>query len=267
MRIALGIEYDGTRYHGWQAQGPGVDSVQYRVDRAVSGVAAQPVTVVCAGRTDAGVHATGQVVHFDTTAERDMRAWVLGVNSGLPADVVVRWAVRVADDFHARHSALARRYRYVILNEPTRPAIFGSHVSWNFRPLDVARMQAAANHLIGEHDFSSFRAAGCQSKTPIRYLSELQIRRLGNLVVIEVRANAFLHHMVRNIAGVLMDVGTGKQPVDWVTQLLQARNRCLAAATAPPYGLYLVQVEYPGRFAIPREPPGPFFLAGQPDSP
>ncbi len=267
MRIALGIEYDGTRYHGWQAQGPGVDSVQQRVDKAVSGVAAHPVTVVCAGRTDAGVHATGQVVHFDTTAERDMRAWVLGVSSGLPADVVVRWAVPVADNFHARHSAFARRYRYVILNEPVRPAILGSHVSWNFRPLDVARMQEASSHLIGEHDFSSFRAAGCQSKTPMRHLSELQVRRVGNLVVIEVRANAFLHHMVRNIAGALMAVGTGRRPAGWVAQLLQARDRRLAAATAPPYGLYLVQVEYPGHFAIPREPLGPFFLAGQPDSP
>jgi tRNA pseudouridine38-40 synthase len=260
MRIALGIEYDGSPYHGWQAQEPGVDSVQDRVDKAVSFVADHAVRVVCAGRTDAGVHATGQVVHFDTDAVRDPRAWVQGVASRLPADITVRWAVPVADDFHARFSAFARRYRYVILNEPLRPAILATHVSWNFRPLDAARMHEAAQHLIGEHDFSSFRAAGCQSRTPMRFLSELRVSRIGNLVVIEVRANAFLHHMVRNIAGALMEVGTGRQEPAWLAGLLQARDRRLAPATAAPYGLYLVQVEYPEHFGIPRVPAGPFFL-------
>ena len=260
MRIALGIEYDGSRYHGWQAQEPGVDSVQARVDAAVSRVADHDLKVVCAGRTDAGVHATGQVVHFDTTAVRDARAWVQGVTSRLPDDIAVRWAVNVSDDFHARFSAFARRYRYVILNEPVRPAILGAHVSWNFRPLDVERMQAGGRHLLGENDFSAFRAAGCQSHSPMRHLSELNVRRHGNLVVIEVRANAFLHHMVRNIAGVLMDVGSGRQSPEWVAELLAGRDRGKASPTAPPYGLYLVQVEYPEHFGIPRQTPGPFFL-------
>lgn len=260
MRIALGVEYDGSRYHGWQMQDATVDSVQARLDLAVSRVADHPVTVVCAGRTDAGVHATGQVVHFDTPAVRDMRAWTRGVTTHLPADIAVRWAMVVREDFHARFSAFARRYRYVILNEPVRPAILGRHVSWDYRPLDVARMQQAAMHLVGEHDFSSFRAAGCQSRTPMRYLSELDVSRHGSLVVIEVRANAFLHHMVRNITGALTEVGCGRQEPGWAADLLAARDRRLAPATAPPYGLYLVQVEYPEHFGIPRETPGPFFL-------
>lgn len=260
MRIALGIEYDGAAYHGWQAQAPGVASVQDRVDRAVSFVADEPVTVVCAGRTDAGVHATGQVVHFETANERPLRAWTHGVMSRLPDDISVRWAVPVAEDFHARFSAFARRYRYVILNEPARPGILGRHVTWYQRPLDAARMQAGAAHLIGEHDFSSFRAAGCQSRSPMRFLSDLEVRRHGSLVVIEVRANAFLHHMVRNIAGVLMDVGSGRREPDWVASVLAARDRNRATVTAPPYGLYLVQVDYPPHFGIPRVAPGPFFL-------
>ncbi|MFZ5723360.1 MAG: tRNA pseudouridine(38-40) synthase TruA [Pseudomonadota bacterium] len=260
MRIALGIEYDGSRYHGWQMQAREVDCVQQRVDRAVSFVAGHPVTVVCAGRTDAGVHATGQVVHFDTEAVREERAWLMGVNSRLPDDIVVRWVRPVADDFHARYSAFARRYRYVILNEPVRPAILGRHVTWNFRPLDAARMHAAAQALIGEHDFSSFRAAGCQSTTPMRHVSQVAVTRHGALVVVEVRANAFLHHMVRNIAGTLMAVGCGQLAPERVGELLAARDRRLAPATAAPYGLYLVQVDYPPHFGIPTPSPGPFFL-------
>lgn len=262
MRIALGIEYDGSRYHGWQAQQPGVDSVQARVDLAVSFVADEPVKVVCAGRTDAGVHATEQVVHFDTLASRDLRAWVQGVNSRLPGDVCVKWAVGVPDDFHARFSAFARRYRYVILNEPVRPAIMGTHVSWCSRPLDADRMHEAAQHLRGENDFTSFRAAGCQSNSPMRFLSDISVTRNGPLVVVDVRANAFLHHMVRNIVGSLMVVGSDRREPAWIGELLAARNRNLAAATAPPYGLYLVQVDYPGHFGIPRSTPGPFFLPG-----
>lgn len=260
MRIALGIEYDGSGYHGWQAQQPGVDSVQSRVDQAVSSVADHPVKVVCAGRTDAGVHATGQVVHFDTEAERDPRAWVQGVTSRLPDNIAVKWAKPVRDDFHARFSAFARRYRYVILNEPVRPAILGTHVSWQYRPLDAGRMHDAGQQLLGENDFSAFRAAGCQSNTPMRFLSALQVRRQGSLVVIEVRANAFLHHMVRNIAGSLMEVGCGRREPGWIAELLASRDRSLAAPTASPYGLYLVQVDYPGHFGIPMPAPGPFFL-------
>lgn len=260
MRIALGIEYDGSRYHGWQTQEPGVDCVQNRVDAAVSFVAGHPVTVVCAGRTDAGVHATGQVVHFSTDAVREPRAWLMGANSRLPDDIAVRWVAPVADDFHARHSAFARRYRYLILNEPVRPAILGRHVTWQFRPLDASRMHEAAQCLIGEHDFSSFRAAGCQSSTPMRYVSRIDVTRQGSTVVIDVRANAFLHHMVRNIAGTLMEVGCGRMTPEQVRELLAARDRRLAPATAPPYGLYLVQVDYPPHFGIPEQLPGPFFL-------
>lgn len=258
--MALGIEYDGSAYHGWQTQRPGVDCVQNHVEKAISSVADHSIRVICAGRTDAGVHATGQVVHFDTAAARDLRAWVWGVNSHLPDNVVVRWARPVSNDFHARYSAIARRYRYLILNTPVRPAIFGQHMAWNFRPLDAARMQAGTHHLLGEHDFSSFRAVGCQSNTPMRHLSVLNVVRSGDMIMIDVRGNAFLYHMVRNIAGALMEVGCGKREPAWMGELLQARDRRLGAATAVPYGLYLVQVEYPEHFGIPREAPGPCFI-------
>lgn len=260
MRIALGIEYDGSRYHGWQTQQAGVASVQGRVDAAVSSVAGHPVTVVCAGRTDAGVHACGQVVHFDTTADRDPRGWLMGSNSHLPDDIVVRWAQPVADDFHARFSAYARRYRYLILNQPVRPGLLGRQVTWQFRPLDAVRMHESAQCLVGEHDFSSFRAAGCQSNTPMRYVSDVAVSRQGELVVVDIRANAFLHHMVRNITGMLMAVGSGALPPERVREVLALRDRRAAPATAPPYGLYLVQVDYPAHFGIPRATRGPFFL-------
>lgn len=261
MRIALGIEYDGSRYHGWQTQEPGVRSIQSVVEGALAFVADHPVRVVCAGRTDAGVHASRQVIHFDSSALRDARAWVHGANSRLPDDIAVRWAVDMPEDFHARFSAFARRYRYLILNHPVRPALLGRQVTWNYRPLDVARMQEAARHLVGEHDFTSFRAVGCQSKTPVREVTNLDVTRRGDLVVIEVRANAFLHHMVRNIAGVLMAIGAGRQAPAWTREILAARDRRQGGVTAPPYGLYLVDVEYPARFGIPPEPLGPFFLS------
>lgn len=260
MRIALGIEYDGSRYHGWQMQAHGSDSIQARVDAAVSFVAGHAVTTVCAGRTDAGVHATGQVVHFDTRAERDARAWIMGANSRLPDDIAVRWAVPVPDDFSARFSAFARRYRYLILNQPQRPGLLGRNITWHYRPLDAGLMHDAGQCLLGERDFSAFRAAGCQSNTPMRNVLALAVQRQGDLVVLDIRANAFLHHMVRNITGTLLAVGSGELPPERVRELLDARDRRLAPATAPPYGLYLVQVDYPPHFGIPRPEPGPFFL-------
>lgn len=250
MKIALAVEYDGSAFCGWQTQN-GVETVQDALERALSKVAAQPISVVCAGRTDAGVHAIGQVVHFETEVERDMRAWVLGANANLPKQVSVLWAQPVAEDFHARFSAVRRRYRYVIFNRPVRPTFLAWRTAWDFRPLDERRMAEAARHLIGEHDFSSYRALACQAKSPIRTVHSLQVSRDGQLVFIDIEANAFLHHMVRNIAGVLMDIGAGKQPPQWALQVLHARDRTLGGVTAPPSGLYLAHVTYPERFALP----------------
>lgn len=259
-RIALGIEYNGSRYRGWQTQQQGVPTVQWQVERALSRVADHPLTVFCAGRTDAGVHASGQVVHFDTTAQRNMRAWQFGGNSQLPDDISIRWAVPVADDFHARFSAFSRRYRYVIYNHGIRPALLAGQVSWQFRPLSLAPMQAAARYLLGEHDFSSFRGVYCQSKTPVKTVHSLELYQHDRLIVLEIEANAFLMHMVRNIAGTLMTVGMGKREPDWVQDVLAARDRRVAAATASPAGLYLVAIGYPAGFALPQEPPGPAWL-------
>ena len=256
MRIALGIEYDGSGFNGWQAQQPGVRTVQCAVEQALSSVAAHPVKVICAGRTDTGVHATCQVVHFDSDAPRSPRAWTLGCNTLLPPDVSVRWAQPVAETFHARFSATARQYRYVILNQPTRPALLRNRVSWQMRPLDVARMNAAAAHLIGEHDFTAYRALQCQSKSPVRVMRQLTVTRHGDYLNIDLQANAFLHHMVRNIAGVLMTIGYGEREPDWAREVLEGRDRRLGGVTAPPQGLYLAAVEYPAEFAVPRLPEG-----------
>lgn len=251
MRIALGIEYDGSGFNGWQAQQVGVRTVQGAAEQALSSVAAHPVSVVCAGRTDAGVHATGQVVHFDSDALRSPRAWTLGTNTLLPPDVSVRWAQPVAETFHARFSATARQYRYVILNQPTRPALLRNRACWQMRPLDAARMNAAAEHLIGEHDFTAYRAQQCQSKSPVRVLRRLTVIRHGAYLTIDVLANAFLHHMVRNIAGVLMTIGLGEHEPNWAREVLEGRDRKLGGVTAPPQGLYLVAVEYPEEFGLP----------------
>ena len=203
MRIALGIEYDGSDFAGWQLQKGGVRTVQGAVEQALSRVADHPLRVICAGRTDAGVHATAQVVHFDTQVGRSMHSWVYGANANLPKTVSVQWARAVSDDFHARFSAIRRRYRYVILNRELRPAFLASRVAWEYRPLDEALMRQAAQDLEGVHDFSAYRAVACQAKSPVRSLFELTVKRDRDLVILDLEANAFLHHMVRNIAGVL----------------------------------------------------------------
>lgn len=259
MRIALVLEYDGSQYHGWQAQ-TGLHTVQQAVEHALSRVADSPISVVCAGRTDTGVHATNQVIHFDCDKVRSIRAWIHGANSFLPKDVCVKWGKELSEEFHARYSATARRYRYVIYNCAIRPALLRSNVTWQYRQLDHRLMHQAAQVLLGENDFTSFRSVECQSNTPMRNIHKLQVSRMGDLVVIDITANAFLHHMVRNIAGVLIAVGSGKHPVAWVDEVLKAKDRRLGAETAPAYGLYLVQVTYPQEFSILQSGPGPTFL-------
>lgn len=257
MRFALGVEYDGREFSGWESQRGGERTVQDRVEEALSRVADRPVRTVCAGRTDAGVHAWGQVVHFDTDAIRDERAWVYGTNANLPADASVVWARKVAPDFHARFSARSRHYRYVIFNRGVRPAVEQGRVTWEYRPLDEARMRSAACYLLGEHDFSSFRAQSCQARSPVRTVQRIEVTRRGLLVCIDVAANAFLHHMVRNMAGVLMAVGMGKREPHWVEEVLAARDRTRAGITAAPHGLYLTRVVYPPESGLPDLPPTP----------
>lgn len=250
MRIALGIEYDGSHYHGWQKQ-PGLYTVQSCLEQALAKIANEPVSITCAGRTDTGVHAAGQIIHFVTTAKRPMRSWIFGVNSHLPRDISVHWAKLVDEEFHARFSALTRRYCYIIYNHSIRPAVLRSHVAWHYKALDQERMHDAAQYLVGEHDFSSFRAMECQSHSPIRRIDKFVVTRQGQYVILDVTANAFLHHMVRNMAGGLIAIGTGKQPVEWIQDVLSAKNRSLGAETAPPYGLYLIEVTYPEKYQIP----------------
>ncbi len=253
MRIALQIEYDGSRYAGWQYQSHS-PSIQALVETALGHVAAQPVRVIASGRTDAGVHALGQVVHFDTSVERPERAWVQGTNTYLPEDVRVLWARQVAPGFHARNQALARWYRYRILNRPVASALLRGRVTWWSYPLDVEQMQAAAAWLVGEHDFSSFRGAYCQSKSPFRRVYLLDVTRVGEEVWVDIIANAFLHNMVRNIAGVLIAIGSGRQLPAWAGEVLAARDRRAGGVTAPPDGLYLAGVCYPQRFGVPQQP-------------
>ena len=256
MRVAVGVEYDGSGFHGWEVQ-EGARTVQANVEQALSRVASHPVRLACAGRTDAGVHAAAQVAHFDTRASRPMRGWVLGGNANLPRDISILWALPVAEEFHARFSATGRHYRYLILNRPTRPALAAQRACWECRPLNVARMREAAGHLVGAHDFSSFRAAACQAKSPVRSITRLDVSRHGDFVVIEISANAFLHHMVRNIAGVLIAIGTGKCGPGWTMEVLEARDRTVGGVTAPPQGLTLIGIDYPARFGIPNPGPNP----------
>ena len=249
MRVALGIEYDGTSYNGWQRQKTGL-GVQQRVEEALSVVANHPVEVICAGRTDTGVHASGQVVHFDTSSERSERGWLLGANSNLPEDVNVSWVKPVTDDFHARFSATARSYRYVVLNQLQRSALHRNRAWWVYEPLDAAKMHEAAQRLVGEHDFSAFRAAGCQASTATRVIRHIAVSRSGDWLTLDVTANAFLQHMVRNITGTLATVGLGEQGVDWVTEVLESRDRKAGGIAAPAHGLTLVDVEYPETFGV-----------------
>jgi tRNA pseudouridine38-40 synthase len=256
QRFAAGVEYDGSDFFGWQVQSH-ARSIQSTLNAAISTVANEVLTTAAAGRTDTGVHACGQVVHFDSVASRSEYAWLRGVNSNLPADIAIQWVRAVPGDFHARYSALARTYRYVILNRPVRSAL-DRHRAWQLRvPVDVASMQMAARHLIGEHDFSSFRAAGCQSKSPVRRIETLAVVRHDDYVVIEVRANGFLYHMVRNIVGSLVRVGTGEAEEGWISELLALRDRRNAAPTAPSAGLFLAAVHYPDALALPLPPSRP----------
>ncbi|MDH3533608.1 MAG: tRNA pseudouridine(38-40) synthase TruA [Gammaproteobacteria bacterium] len=253
MRIALGIEYDGTAYNGWQRQQTGV-GVQARVEESLGKVAAEPVEITCAGRTDTGVHARGQVVHFDTGSERTPRGWLLGANSSLPEDISVTWVMPVGDEFHARFSALSRTYRYLILNRLERSALYRYRAWWVHQPLDAARMQRAAQSLLGKHDFSAFRAAGCQASTAVREISAISVRRQDDWIELEVTANAFLQHMVRNITGTLTAVGAGEEPESWVAAVLESRDRKQGGIAAPPHGLTLMNVEYPAEFGLPANP-------------
>jgi tRNA pseudouridine38-40 synthase len=250
MRLALGLEYDGSAFTGWQTQ-PGGTGVQDALERALEHFAVQRIATICAGRTDAGVHATYQVVHFDTEIDRPLQSWVGGVNRWLPRAAAVRWAVRVPDDFHARFGASARRYDYWLLNDAVRSPLAERRVGWVYRPLDDEAMRAGARHLIGTHDFSSFRAAECQAASPVRELRELRIERFGRLIRIRAVANAFLHHMVRNMVGTLVYVGLGRQPPDWVREVVQARDRDAAAPTFAAAGLYLTYVQYDPALALP----------------
>jgi tRNA pseudouridine38-40 synthase len=252
-RIVLGIEYDGSAYAGWQWQ-TGKRTLQSELQHALSQIAAQPITVICAGRTDAGVHALEQVVHFDCEVERDLKAWLMGGNSQLPEDIRIIWAKPAIADFHARYSAIARFYRYVILNRPMKSALLRTQATWCYQTLDAEKMHLAAQALIGEHDFSSFRAQGCQSKSPNRLMYFVEVYRQDERVIIDICANAFLHHMVRNIAGVLMEIGMGRKPVSWVTELLAIKDRSQAAITAPPHGLHLGGVFYPDQYQIVKHP-------------
>ena len=250
MRIALGIEYDGTGFFGWQRQTEG-RTVQACVEMALSKVADHAIAVVCAGRTDSGVHATGQVVHFDTAAERPMDGWRRGANAHLPEDILVQWAHPVDESFHARFGATRRHYRYIIHNHRVNSPLLRNRVCPVYTDLDVAGMQAAASHLRGEHDFTSFRAVACQAHSPVRTISHLEVCRSGDFIYIDVMANAFLHHMVRCIAGVLIAVGRGEQSPGWVAGVLAAKDRRLSGMNGPPGGLYLVAVRYPAEFGLP----------------
>ncbi len=253
MRIAIGIAYRGAELEGWQSQ-PSGNTVQDRLERALSEIAGERISVTGAGRTDAGVHAVAQVAHFDTTVARPESAWVRGVNSILPEAIAVQWAMSVAEDFHARYSAVSRSYRYVLYNQPVRPALLAGLVGWSHLLLDLDSIRQAALCLLGEHDFSSFRSAECQAKSPVRFMERAQVSASGPYLFFDFTANAFLHHMVRNIVGSLVYVGKGEHPPQWVAELIVARDRRLAAPTFAAAGLYLSTVHYDSHWGLPAFP-------------
>ncbi len=252
QRLALGIEYQGTHFHGWQKQYHDPLTLQSALEAALSEVAQAPIEVVCAGRTDAGVHATYQVVHFESGAVRPLKAWMLGGNRYLVDAMSIKWVRSVSSEFHARFSAVYRRYQYLLYLDVSRPALFSDCLTHYRLPLDVDAMQVAANRLLGEHDFSSFRAKDCQARSAFRYLQHLELQQCGPYLRIDVQANAFLKHMVRNLVGTLLAIGNGSKPINWIVDVLQARNRDVAGVTAPPNGLFLVDVGYPAEFNLPR---------------
>lgn len=260
MKLALGLAYDGTGSPGWQTQATG-DALQDLLEVSLGALAGHPVATVCAGRTDAGVHALSQVVHFDTTAARPLNAWVRGVNARLPARIAVQWAREVPAEFHARFSARTRSYRYLLRCAAVQHPLWRDRAGWVFRPLDVEAMREAAAALVGTHDFSSFRSSQCQAKTPVRTMHRLEVASRGEFIELTLIANAFLHHMVRNIVGTLVYVGTGRQPADWVAELLAARRRALGAPTFSPSGLYLAGVDYDPVFGLPTDVPDPLGAA------
>ncbi len=254
MRIALGLSYSGTAYEGWQSQLSG-NTVQDRLEKALGKFAAQPLRTLCAGRTDAGVHALMQVVHFDTPLQRELPSWVRGTNAFLPRDIAVQWAREVPAEFHCRGSAISRRYAYVLLESPVRPSVEAGRVGWVYRPMDAAAIRAAITHLLGEHDFSSFRAAQCQAKSPVKTISRIEISQRAGYWRFEFEANAFLHHMIRNIMGCLVAVGQGQHPPDWIAEVLAARRRDVAAPTFSPDGLYFLGPRYEARYGLPERTP------------
>jgi tRNA pseudouridine38-40 synthase len=250
MRIALGLEYDGAPFHGWQTQ-PGGDGAQDALETALGRIADAPIGCVAAGRTDAGVHATAQVVHFDTTATRPLTAWVRGVNAHLPRAMAVLWAAPVAADFHARFGATARHYTYLLVNTPVRPALLAGKVGWQHRPLDAGAMAAAIGCLVGTHDFSSFRAAECQARSAVKTLTVASLAVSGDTLRFDFSGNAFLHHMIRNLVGALVEIGAGRRPPEWLAQLLAARDRTQGAPTLMPDGLYLTGADYDAAWGLP----------------
>lgn len=265
-KLAVGIEYNGANYYGYQTQHNNLPTIQAAVESALSQVAGGlPIQLSGAGRTDAQVHACEQVVHFQPRVERSNDAWLFGANRYLPKDISVLWVKEVAENFHARFSAQRRRYRYIIYSDPVRPALLKEGLTWTHKKLHVERMHVAAQTLVGTQDFTSFRASECQSKSPVKTIDAISVTEFGRYVVIDVRADGFLHHMVRNIAGTLICVGAAEKPVEWVAEVLAAKQRARAGVTAPPYGLYLVQVEYPSEHALPQRELGPHFLSAMPD--